>query len=57
MSIQLHEIVYTDSQDILVLSSTIALRYYNCCTDGNTSPGNYALINSSMKDYNVTCKP
>jgi hypothetical protein len=23
---------------MLVLSSTIASRYYNCCTDGSTSP-------------------
>jgi hypothetical protein len=36
---QLHEILCTDSQDMLVLSSTVALRYYICCTDGSTSPG------------------
>jgi hypothetical protein len=26
---------------MLVLSSVIALSYYNCCTDGSNSPGNY----------------
>jgi hypothetical protein len=40
-STYLHEILCTDSQDMLVLSSTVASRYYNCCTDGSTSPGNY----------------
>jgi hypothetical protein len=30
-------VVYTDPLDMLVLSSTVASRYYNCCTDGNTS--------------------
>jgi hypothetical protein len=25
----------------LVLSPTVASRYYNCCTAGSTSPGNY----------------
>jgi hypothetical protein len=39
-STQLHEIFYTVSQDMLILS-TVALRYYNCCLYGNTSPGNY----------------
>jgi hypothetical protein len=38
---QLGEILYTDSQDMLALSSTVASHYYNCCTDGSTSPGNY----------------
>jgi hypothetical protein len=33
--------VYADSRDMLVLSSTVASRYYNCCTDSSTSPGNY----------------
>jgi hypothetical protein len=41
LSSQLYDILYTDSQDMLILSSTIALRYYNCCTDGSTSHGNY----------------
>jgi hypothetical protein len=27
----------------LVLSSTVALHYYKCCTDGSISPGNYGL--------------
>jgi hypothetical protein len=37
----LHEIFYTDSQVTLVLSSAVASRYYNCSTDGSTSPRNY----------------
>jgi hypothetical protein len=41
-STQLYEISYTDFQDVLVLSSTIASHYYNCCTDGSTGPRNYA---------------
>lgn len=40
MSIQLHDILYIDPLDMLVLSLTAALRY-NCCTDDTTSPGNY----------------
>jgi hypothetical protein len=44
-------ILYTDSQDMLVLSSTIASHYYNCCTDGSTSPGNHGhhLVQSEKK--------
>jgi hypothetical protein len=30
--------VYTDSQGMLVVSSTVASRYYNCCTDGQHQP-------------------
>jgi hypothetical protein len=41
MPTQLLEILYTDSQDMLVLSSAAASRYYNWCTDDSTSPGNY----------------
>jgi hypothetical protein len=37
----MREIVYTDSQDMLVLTSIVAWRYYNCCTDSSTNPGNY----------------
>jgi hypothetical protein len=40
-STQLRDIFYTDSHDIQVLSSTVASRYYNCFTDGRTSPRNY----------------
>jgi hypothetical protein len=32
-STQLREMFYTDSQDMLILSSTVASRYYSCCTD------------------------
>jgi hypothetical protein len=35
---QLREILYTISQDMLVQPSTVVSRYYNCCTDGSTSP-------------------
>jgi hypothetical protein len=41
MSTQLREILYTESQDMLILSSTVASRYYKCCIEGSTSPGNY----------------
>jgi hypothetical protein len=40
ISTKLNENLYTDSQDKLVLSSTVA-SCYNCCTDGSTGPGNY----------------
>jgi hypothetical protein len=40
-STQLRENLYIDSQDMLVLSSTVASRYYNCCTTSRTSPGSY----------------
>jgi hypothetical protein len=36
-----HEILYIASKDMLILSSTVELHYYNCCTDGSTSTGNY----------------
>jgi hypothetical protein len=39
----LHEILYTDSQDMLVLSPTVASRYCDCCTDGRTSSRKYGL--------------
>jgi hypothetical protein len=26
---------------MLILPSTVASHYYNCCTDDSTSPGNY----------------
>jgi hypothetical protein len=41
ISTQLREILYTDSQDMLAVSSTVASGYYNCCTDEGISPGNY----------------
>jgi hypothetical protein len=41
MYTQQHEILYTDSQDMLVLSSTVTSRYYNCCRDSSISLGNY----------------
>jgi hypothetical protein len=44
-STQLCEMLYTaDSQDMLLLSSTVPSRYYNWCTDDSTSPGN-RLVN------------
>jgi hypothetical protein len=38
---QPRKILYTDSQDVLVLSYIVTSHYYNCCTDGSTNPGNY----------------
>jgi hypothetical protein len=40
-STQMRDILNTVSQDKLVLSSAVACHYYNCCTAGSTSPGNY----------------
>jgi hypothetical protein len=31
-SIQLREMLYTDSRDMVLVSSTVTLRHYNCCT-------------------------
>jgi hypothetical protein len=41
--------MYTDYQDMLVPSSTVASRYYNSCTDDSTSPGNYGYPSYSEK--------
>jgi hypothetical protein len=38
--IQLREILYTVSQDMLVLSLTVASHYCNCCIYGSTNSGN-----------------
>jgi hypothetical protein len=46
--VTLREILYTDSQDMLVLSSTVVSRYYNCCTDSSTSLGNYGYPSNSL---------
>jgi hypothetical protein len=35
------EIVYADSQDVLVPSSSVGSRCCNCCTDRSTNPGYY----------------
>jgi hypothetical protein len=37
-STQLRATWHTDSLDMVILSSTGALRYHNCCIDGGTSP-------------------
>jgi hypothetical protein len=52
-STQLREILYTDSQDILVLSYTVASRYYNFCTDVSTRSGNYGyrLVHAFVQSY------
>jgi hypothetical protein len=59
MSTQLCEILYTDSQDMLVLSSTVASRYFNCYTDGSTHPGNYGyhLVYFDISFATVMNKP
>jgi hypothetical protein len=43
-STQLREMLCTGSQHMLVLSSTAISRYYNCCTDRSTRPGNYGCF-------------
>jgi hypothetical protein len=37
-STQLREILHTASQDMLILASTVASRYYNCCTNAAPVP-------------------
>jgi hypothetical protein len=56
-SIQLREILYTDSEDMLILPFTVAWRYYKCWTDGSISSGNcgYPIIGRSHVS-NWTCK-
>jgi hypothetical protein len=51
MSTHLRKILYTDFHDMLVLSSTVASCYYNCCTYDSTSPGN----NGSPRMYYWIC--
>jgi hypothetical protein len=50
ISTQPREILCTDSHDtrMIVLSSTVALHYYNCFTDGNTSPRNYGYMSARL---------
>jgi hypothetical protein len=45
-STELSDILHTDSENLLVLSPTVASHYYNCRTDGSISPGNdgYLLV-------------
>jgi hypothetical protein len=40
-SAQVRSTLYTNSEQMLVLPSTVESRYYNCCRDGSTSLGNY----------------
>jgi hypothetical protein len=42
-STQLLEIFCTDTNDMLILSSTVTSLYYNCI-GGSTSPGNYVYL-------------
>jgi hypothetical protein len=44
MSTQQCEILYADSQDMLILSFTVASCYYNCCTGGSRSPRKYGSV-------------
>jgi hypothetical protein len=41
---------------ILVLSYTIALCYYNCCTDGSTNAGKYGyhLVYTILINHQIT---
>jgi hypothetical protein len=43
--------LYIDFQNMLVLTFTVASRYYNCCTDGGTNPGNYGYPLISLCTY------
>jgi hypothetical protein len=53
-STQQHEMLYTDSKNLLVLSFTVISRYNNCCTDGSSSPGNYGYrIKRRLFDFSV----
>jgi hypothetical protein len=56
------KILYIDSQDMQVLSSTIASRYYNCWMDGSAIPENYgyrpACSSFNVWDqYHTTAEP
>jgi hypothetical protein len=43
-STQPRDILNTDSQDMLVVSCTVACHVYNCCTDSSTCPANYGYF-------------
>jgi hypothetical protein len=60
-STQKHEILYTDSQDMIVLSSVLVSRCYNCCTDDSTGTANYGhssytnfLVQNVRNEENTT---
>jgi hypothetical protein len=55
-STQLREILYSGSQDMVVLSTTVASRYYNFCTDGSASTENYGYSPSHTK-FNEYLQP
>jgi hypothetical protein len=52
---QPRKIICIDSQDMLTPSSAIASRYYNCCTDGSTSPGNHGCPLVSLLGNILSC--
>jgi hypothetical protein len=43
-STQVRATLHTDPLDMVVLQSTGALRYHNCCIDGGTSPEYFGYI-------------
>jgi hypothetical protein len=54
----MHEILYTSFQATLLLPSAVSSRYYNCCRDGSTSPGNYGYdveVESEVVIYILFC--
>lgn len=52
----LRVIFYTDSQGMVVLTFTIVVRYYNCCSDGSTGPENFGPSRTySTFQYVATC--
>jgi hypothetical protein len=54
MCTELHEILYTHSQEYPSTTSAVASRYYNCCTDGNTSSRNFGYHLVGELDKNFT---
>jgi hypothetical protein len=51
-STQLRATWHTDSLDMVVLPSTGALRYHNCCIDGGTNPEYFGLIPGMVAPFN-----
>jgi hypothetical protein len=45
------DILYTNSQDMIGLLSTVVSRCYKCCTDGSNSPGNYGYHLVCFRKY------
>jgi hypothetical protein len=46
----LWQALFTAAANLLVLPSTVASHYYNCCTEERTNPGNYGY---SLVDFDL----